>query len=333
MTSKLGKFFRLLHISLLLEPRLETTMVIRLGAHWLAFLWDVSTRGPLSDAVRKARSAGATVFELIYHALNGLSPSKTADSLKAGGITRAGECVFFPDGEDGAEPPMGDPLSDNAKQRGLALKTFRRILGFMVALRAYGITINLLGGPSCWVLGKDYGLDWVELRRRILRFYKELEVDLRAAEVRIAIEFLRIEEDLVVQTPAHAAELVDALNTAIHGNMFGVLLDTFHVAERGYDQVATVRTLGKRIIHLHLNGAKRRPAGGDGDTIQWPELVVALDELGLERVDATYEPFCALVREKNSALGEGLPAPVDEPGGIVTTRETLTASGMEVVTT
>ncbi len=307
-------------------------MVIRLGAHWLAFLWDISTRGPLSDAVRKARSAGATVFELIYHALNGLSPSKTADSLKAGGITRAGMCVFFPDGQDGADPPMGDPLSDDAKQRKLALKTFRRILGFMVALRTYGITINLLGGPSCWVLGKDYGWEWPTLRARIVRFYKELEVDLREAEVRIAIEFLRIEEDLVVQTAEHAAELIDELNTAIHGNMFGILLDTFHVERRGYDQVQTIRTLGHRIIHLHLNGKDRRPAGGEGDTIEWPAVVAALNEAGVE-ADATYEPFCKTVREKNSALGKGLPAPVDEPGGIVTTRQTLEASGMQIVTT
>jgi hypothetical protein len=100
--------------------------------------------------------------------------------------------------------------------------------------------------------------------------------------------------------------------------------------ERGYSLVDVIRLLGKLIIHLHFNGTLRRPAGGEGDTVQWRPVVETFQEVGVDNLACANEPFCELVRLKCSELGDGLPPPVDEPGGMVTTRQTLQASGVTI---
>ncbi|MBI3619322.1 sugar phosphate isomerase/epimerase [Candidatus Peregrinibacteria bacterium] len=311
-------------------------MNIRLGGHWLAFLWTlVAGQGHLlTDAVAKAKSAGASVFELIFHALNQMSATETASALKAGGMSRAIMCIFFPPGKDNAPPPLGDPLSDEESPFQQAVTNFRQTFGFILELRTLGIEIDLIVGPSCWVLGKDYELSQDELNRRILRFYQTLEPDLKAAGVRVAIELLRAGEDRVVQNIDTTIQIVDMLNSKISGDLFGVHYDSFHFEERRFEQGVCIRRLGKRIFHLHLNGSGRRPAGGQDDTIDWSGqngVIPALKEVGVDGLTATNEPFCALVRANSPELGTGLPDPVDEPGGINTTRQTLEKNGVTII--
>lgn len=301
-------------------------MRLNLGGHWLAFLWALipGQGAQLTEAVKKARSAKASFFELIYHALNGMGPEETAKALKDGGMDKAVMCIFYPDGADGAEPPMGDPLSKNDVLFEKAVVTFREVINFIVALRTFGISIDHIVGPSCWVLGKKYddAPTKDELSRRIVRFYKALEDDLKNAKIHVSIELLRAEEDKVFETVEFAISVINVLNSYL-GKMFGFHFDTFHIDARGYDQVVCIKALGKLITHLHVNGTGRRPAGGDGDKIDWPNVTKALSSAGIDRLGATNEPFCALVRQNNPTLGTGLPDPVEEPGGILQTRKTL----------
>lgn len=296
----------------------------QLGGHWLAFLWSLEAGhgDQLKEAVQQAVSAGASVFELIFQALNAMTAKETAKAIKDGGMTNAIECVFFPPGEGGASPPCGDPLSDDDDEFGLAVMNFKQVCAFIFSLRKFGIEIDLIVGPSCFVLGKTYDLSEDELRSSIVRFYKEVAHDLRKMGIRVAIELLREEEDQVVCTVENAIAIVDALNAEIEGDRFGIHYDTFHFDCRGYNQVASIKALGRRITHLHVNGTGRRPAGGDGDKLNWSEICAAVTEHTRVEV-ATNEPFCALVRANSPELGDGLPEPVDEPGGIQTTADTL----------
>lgn len=315
-------------------------MKLRLGGHWLAFLWTV-TAGQgnlLKEAVAKAKSAKATVFELIYHVLNRMSASETAQALKDGGMNRAVMCVFFPDGEGGAAPPMGDPLSEDNLLFQKAVSTFRQVLTFITELRTFGIEIDLIVGPSCWVLGKEY--HDTQPGRRILLFFKALEQAIKKTNVRVAIELLRAEEDRVVQNIDNAIDIIDMLNRGITGDRFGFHYDSFHLDERGFQQGIALRRLGKRTLHLHINGSGRRPAGGEGDTIDWTgrngvltvfKELNLLREIGTRVLVATNEPFCALVRQNCPLLGVGLPDPVDEPGGINTTCQMLEKNGVEII--
>ncbi|OGJ59777.1 hypothetical protein A2881_00715 [Candidatus Peribacteria bacterium RIFCSPHIGHO2_01_FULL_55_13] len=303
-------------------------MRLKFAGHWLAFLWIVKTIGALKAAVQKAVEGKATSFELIYHALNKLVPKDTAQALKGGGVTHASMCVFFPTDES-----MGDPLGDGEGYK-QALKTFRRVLKFMVALRSYGITINKIVGPSCFVLAKDYGLDWSEKKRRILRFYGDLSDDLEAAGVDVAIEMLRRGENYVIEEVAGWITLIDDLNNAYGGVefAFGAHLDTFHMDELGRGQGNVIERLGARILHLHLNGTGRRPAGANGDNVDWQEVIEALQEVDINELVATNEPFCQLVRDECPPLAEGLPSAVDEPGGMIATRQMLEGLGVMFMT-
>ena len=315
---------------------LERRLIMRLcfGGHWLAFLWTVASGqgNLLKEAVAKAKSAKASVFELIY-ALNGMRASETAQALKDGGMNRAIICVFFPDGEKDAAPPMGDPLSDNDSLFQRAVDTFREALMFITQLQMVGIKIDLIVGPSCWVLGKEYNLPQEELNRRILRFYKALEQDLKTADVRVAIELLRGGEDHVIRKIDNAIDIIDALNSIV-GSRFGFHYDSFHFDERQFKQDVCIRRLGNRIMHLHINGSGRRPAGGEGDTINWTGqngILTGLKEVGVDGCVATNEPFCALVRQSCAPLGAGLPDPVEEPDGMNITRQMLEKNGVEII--
>lgn len=298
------------------------------AVHWLSWLWECTQVAQLQRAVQLSKNAGATRFELIYHILNKLSAEETATALKKGGMTHAFMCAFFPsDGNGGF--PMGDPLSDDDSIRGQAVATFKQILSFMEELRRHDIAIDLIGGPSCYVLGQDYRLPLGLLHDKIVRFYQESADDLKRLKIGVSIELLRKEEDGVVQGPENLAQLIDRLNTDIPDCRFGAHLDTFHIDQREYNQVSVIQILGKRITHLHLNGAGRLPPGHQEDSIQWREIVAALKEVGLNNLTTTYEPFCADVRAACPPLGVGLPAAVDEPGGIVQTFRHLSRQGIQ----
>lgn len=301
------------------------------SVHWLTFMFVCKTIGPLQGAVALSRKSGATCFELIYHALNHLNAKDTAYALKTGGINKAVMCIFFP-AEGRNEYPMGDPLSEDATLFNQAVATYKQVLTFIVDLRKHGIHIDLIGGPSCWVLGKDYGVDDAELRARILRFFKVLEPDLRAAKVRVAIELLRVEEDRVMQTVQQARAILALLNEQIPGKMFGLHYDTFHFNKRGIAQGEAIRTFGQDIFHLHLNGEDRRPPGSEDETIDWKnDIVPALVDAKLSGLAASYEPFCDVVRDACPPLGVGLPDPYSEPEGIEKTYETLSTSGITFI--
>lgn len=118
------------------------------------------------------------------------------------------------------------------------------------------------------------------------------------------------------------------LNAEIPNVTFGAHYDTFHIDDRGYNQVDSIKELGGRIIHVHVNGTGRRPAGGEGDELNWQAICSTLTEDACYTGIATNEPFCDTVRKNVPALGEGLPPAVAEPGGIIKTAETITAAGL-----
>lgn len=301
-------------------------MILKPFFHWLAVNWlmNPGDGAKFTAIVAQAKKAGAFGFELVWHALNKMSAMETALALRAGGMLDATLCVFFGEG-------MGDPLSSDPVQFELAVRNFRQALAFIRELRNHGIRIDFIDGPSCWVLAKDYGVPFSVLNDRIVTFYKAVADDLRATQVTVAIELLRADEDFVFRTVENAIEVIDRLNAEIPGDMFGFHLDVHHLAERGYSIPAAIRALGKRIKYLHLHGTKRRPAGSEGDTMPWAEIIAALEAEGITGLIFAYEPFCQLVRDECPPLGVNLPPAVNEPGGFIQNLATLKDKGVQSI--
>lgn len=201
-------------------------MSVQLGAHWLAFLWSLKSgdQQKLQEAVQQAKGAGATVFELMPPLLNEMPAKETAAALKAGGITNAVMCHFYPNGA------IGDPLG-NDDQHDQASTAFSDVIDNVEELRKEDITIDLIVGPSCFVLGKDYEVVETTLRSRISKFYSQFTDRLRTMKIRVAIELLRDTEDKVIRTEDNASAILANLPADVYGLHF----DTFHFRDRGYD--------------------------------------------------------------------------------------------------
>ncbi len=296
-------------------------MSVRLGAHWLAFLWNLQPGdgGKLKEAVSQAREAGATVFEIMPPLLNAMPAEETAKALTEGGITDAVMCNFYPPGAG-----VGDPLAEGS-EFDIAVAKFKEVIAYILELRKHGITIDLIVGPSCFLLGHDYDLPEDELRRRISKFYGELTTELCEARIRVAIELLRDIEDKVVRTVDNALAILAGLSA----DVFGFHFDTFHFRDRGYDIVAAIKRFGKRILHFHANGKDRVPPGHDLDDITWggDGVVATLKATGYDGI-ATNEPFCEAVRKAEPSLGAGLPDAMPEPEGLEMTASNLAALGL-----
>lgn len=285
------------------------------------------------------KSAGAVVIELAWQVLNQLSAKDTATALRGGGISRAIQCVFYPPDDKGGLPPMGDPISDDPQLVLRAQFELLKSVSFIQSLRRQNVHAEMIVGPSCLLLGVPNSLDWNQRKQRILAFYMGIGQQLVDANVKVAIELLRSEEDMVIETRERWIDLLDFLNAQFAEKfgpaalaIFGAHYDTHHIQSRQWDQVETINMLGRRIIHLHVNGTLRRPAGGEGDEMEWGKIISALESATQGRVIAAInEPFCALVRKECPPLGVGLPEPVEEPAGMRKTRETLVTHGAKLV--
>ncbi|PIR53322.1 hypothetical protein COU76_01690 [Candidatus Peregrinibacteria bacterium CG10_big_fil_rev_8_21_14_0_10_49_10] len=298
-------------------------MSVQAGAHWLAFLWSLQPGegAKLTKAVRKAKRAGATVFEIMPPLLNGMPAEETAKALKNGGITHAVMCNFYPKGAG-----IGDPLAEG-KEFDLAVKTFREVIAYILELRKHGITIDLIVGPSCFLLGHDYGLSKLELRNRAVQFYGQFTEELRQHGIRVAVELLRAVEDKVIESVTGALAILRMLPE----DVFGFHFDTFHFRDRGHRIVGSILRLKGRIFHFHANGKDRVPPGHDLDDIEWEGedgVVSALELAGFVNGVATNEPFCDDVRKAEPSLGEGLPPAMPEPAGLKMTVDNLKRFGL-----
>lgn len=281
------------------------------GVHWLAFLPAIGNTNDdqraLTDAVRKAREAGAELFELACYPINGLTARQTAEALKEGGITQASYCRFYPG--DGS---CGDPLGEQGLVN-QALATFHQDLTFIETLRIEGITVKYMTGPSCFVLGKRYGprVDTVTLAREFYdRFMTRISY---LGDLIVVLEYLRPGEDCAVENLGNVERISEELpRIGFHG-------DLFHMNERGENPAKVIRTAKALLCYLHAHGTKRVMPGmglnlgadiDECDYTDWASIANALDEIGYVG-PIVPEPFGEAVRKQIPALGEGLPPPMD----------------------
>ncbi|MEY2641299.1 MAG: Xylose isomerase-like barrel [Candidatus Parcubacteria bacterium] len=289
----------------------------QLGAHWLAFqgVLNPGQGNLLTDAVRIAHQAGATIFEIVGKPLNFMSAKEAADAVLLGGISEVSYCRFFPG--DGS---FGDPIGEcSPKAFAEVLKTFDEDFAYIQALQGAGLRVRHITGPSCFVLGRDYDeFCQEEIVTRAISFYDHILPQVGELNLQINIEYLRPEEDKALGGLEPVLLICRAL-----GPRFRWHADTFHMYQRRLNAVLELRAAGTHetgesmLGYLHAHGFAGREIPGRNknawvhdNSRGWEQIGLALRGMNYEG-PIVAEPFGQVVREQIPVLGEGLPPAVD----------------------
>lgn len=294
---------------------MENTLKRPFGFHWLAHLGVLNPGDgkKLTNAVRLAKNAGCNVFELVGPPMNNMSALETAQALKAGGITHAVYCRFFP--EDGS---LGNPAGEKGSfEADLAIRTFQSDLDFIRMLRHEGINVTVLDGPSCFQIGFDYTkIGKEEFLKRAIAFYRYFVYELRQLGLIVALEYLREGESVgAVETLEDVGTISDAfVNPETGHRVIRWHADVYHMQMRRVDACKELRKGEALLAYLHAHGTDRVPPGAteidedpeQTDRTNWSDVFETLDEIEYAGI-MTPEPFGDAIREIAPALGANLP--------------------------
>jgi sugar phosphate isomerase/epimerase len=291
----------------------------QLGGHWLASdgVLNPGQGNRLTNAVRTVSDAGGTIFEIVGLPLNNMSAKETAEAVLAGGMTEVSYCRFFPG--DGS---LGDPLGDHGSSLlAEALQTFTADLAFISELREYGLTVKHMTGPSCFMIGFDYGatLTRSQIVARAIEFYRIFADVIVEMDLQINIEYLRPEEDKALGGLDPVIQICRAL-----GPNFRWHADTFHMGCRRINPVMELRAAGHHesgetiLGYFHVHGFSGREVPGQNlsawvhdNERGWGQIESALSNMGYTG-PLVAEPFGEVLRQQIPVLGEGLP-PAEDP--------------------
>lgn len=273
------------------------------GAHWLSVAFTLSNYTMLQRAMETTVRNGATLFEIPY-LLCQLEWFKVAMAAKAAGITEISLCHFWPYDPDTGKPVCGDPLG-SPEDFERALATIDEIIYAVGILRANGITVRFIDGPTWGGLGKEYNCNEELLETRMIEFLRLAGDKCQNDDLILAVEFLRKVEDKVVggtKIMLYLLQLVNHPSVMMH-------FDVFHSIEQGENPTEMIGLAHKWIAYLHLHGDKRLAPGQEGDNQDWPSIIAAVLKIdsGVKNIPVVSEPFGEQTCRENPALGEGLP--------------------------
>ena len=144
---------------------------------------------------------------------------------------------------------------------------------------AAAIGSDRIVGPAYSAVGRTWRMSDDERETAVADVADQL-ADLApyAAErdVTICVEPLNRFETSVFNTAEQTIELVDEVD---HPNC-QILLDTFHMNIEETSLADAIRATGDRLGHVHACGNNRGAPGND--TIDWPAVVTALDDVGYD---------------------------------------------------
>lgn len=274
-----------------------------LGSHTLSTTFHVNHNGTLRNLMTATASRGGRLIEIPF-ILCTIGWEHIAKMAKELGITEISLCHFWPKGPDGVSL-CGDPLGSDV-EISRCFDTFVKIFDAVAKLRAGGITVRFIDGPTWGLLGHGYNLPEDILRYKVIRFL-QLSGDLCAKHgLTLAVEHLRRDpEDKVVGGTMQMIRILHAVNrpnVKMH-------LDLFHCLSNGEDPVKML-LLGKSYIgYLHLHGRGRCAPGTCRDGVNWPQAAECINDInsGIEPIPALSEPFGKRTCEENPELGKGIP--------------------------
>ena len=274
-----------------------------LGSHTLSAMFHVDKEKPLRSLMKETARRGGRLIEIPF-ILCTIPWEHIAKMAKELGMPEISLCLFWPKKPDGTSV-CGDPLGGDAEVA-RCFGTLAQIFDAVAKLRAGGITVRFIDGPSWGMMGHDYELPEDDLRFKVVRFLQKAGDLCAKHDLNLAVEQLRRDpEDKVVGGTMNMIRIlhyVNRPNVKMH-------LDLFHCIENSEDPTDMIR-LGKSYIgYLHLHGKGRRAPGTYRDGVNWPQAAEYIRDIysGVELIPALPEPFGKRTCEENPDLGKGLP--------------------------
>ncbi|MBM3213390.1 sugar phosphate isomerase/epimerase [Candidatus Poribacteria bacterium] len=153
----------------------------------------------------------------------------------------------------------------------------------------------------------------------------------RKLGVQIAIEPINRFETYFINRGEQAVALADAI-----GEDIGICVDAFHMNIEEEDSLATIRSLGKRLLDFHVADSNRKPPGLGH--VNWRDIVDTLKSVGyeghltVEFVNPVERTILAGTRADDSAEGPAsqLKFIQDHGGGVLTDEEYSAATKASV---
>ncbi len=297
-----------------------------LGAHSLSAMFSIQSCAALKEAMRTTTDNGGTLFEIPY-LLCKLPWESVATVARRTRIREISLCHFFPRNLQGA--PAGDPLGTKAEVK-KALSAIDDIIKAAAIIRKDGIKVRFIDGPTWGCLGWEYAMPIEEKRERAAQFLYQAGNKCAAADLILAVEFLRPHEDKVIGgTEAMIKVLEDVDHTCVEMHF-----DVFHSLECGEDPATSIRLAKKWIAYLHLHGNDRRAPGSEDETCNWKKIIAAIKTIdsGVEEIPIVPEPFGPETIKENPELGAGLPVPPPLSEYLPIAYKTLKKAGLKVAT-
>jgi len=280
----------------------QITKQFVLGAHWLSVAFALRNYTALQLAMEITVKNGGKIFEIPF-ILCEIGWEKVAMAANAAGIKEISFCHLWPYGPDG-KPVCGDPLGTSEDVK-MALATIDRIIEAAEIIRAGGIEVRFISGPTWGGLGKEYSGDKNARDVRVVEFLRQAGDKCKKAGLILAVEFLRPVEDKVIGGTVAMVRILQLVNHPAVMMHF----DVFHSIECGEDLARSILYALKFIAYLHLHGDGRLAPGQEGDKRNWPSIIDAAKQIdsGVENIPVVSEPFGQQTCEEEPALGIGLP--------------------------
>jgi D-psicose/D-tagatose/L-ribulose 3-epimerase len=165
-----------------------------------------------------------------------------------------------------------NPVSDSAATRTKAVDFLKQMVD-----HNHVVGSTMMMGPYSSPVGKLVGRgrtddEW----KRAVEVFQKVAPYAQQAGVPMALEYLNRFEHYFINDTASAAKFVDEVN---HPN-FKLHYDTFHSNIEEKNIAESVRTGGKRIIHVHIS-ENDRSTPGEGH-VRWDETFSALAGIGYD---------------------------------------------------
>jgi D-psicose/D-tagatose/L-ribulose 3-epimerase len=219
----------------------------------------------IDQRVPQADRMGFDVVEFPLEEANAFDYDRTRDLLDDHGL---GSSVVLAMSED------RDLLHDDEAVRENGREYIRRSVDAAAAIGADRVV-----GPAYSAVGRTWRMSDAE-RAAAVEDVAEQLADLAAyageRDVTICVEPLNRFETSVLNTAEQTIEVVDRVD---HPNC-RILLDTFHMNIEETSLADAIRATGDRLGHLHACGNHRGAPGND--TIDWPSVAEALDDVGYD---------------------------------------------------
>jgi D-psicose/D-tagatose/L-ribulose 3-epimerase len=226
-------------------------------------IWSGQYDHSVRDLLPRIKQAGFDGIEFPLFRLEGFDAAAVRRDLETNGLEATVASAFL---------KGVNPVSDDASERAAALRHLKDLIQASADAGAK-VLVGPMYSPVGYLPGRRRTADeW----KRAVEGLQSIGGTLTTNGVTLAIEPLNRFETYFLNTAADAARLCDDIN---HPNI-GILFDTFHANIEEKNVADGIRTVGRRLRHVHTCEHDRGiPGSGHTD---WKGVFQAIKDVGYD---------------------------------------------------